>query len=119
MGQCKLPATQAGYVDLERWANSLGEIDAFGVEGTGSYGASLARFMKGEGHSVIEGNRPNRSTRRRIGKSDTTDAEMAARAVLAGVARDEPKSGVDKVEMIRMLKSTILLTRGIKNPEKR
>lgn len=106
MGQCKLPATQAGYVDLERWANSLGEIDAFGVEGTGSYGAGLARFLKGEGHSVIEVNRPNRSTRRRVGKSDTTDAEMAARAVLAGVARDEPKSGVDKVEMIRMLKST-------------
>jgi transposase len=106
MGQCKLPTTQAGYVDLERWANSLGEIDAFGVEGTGSYGAGLARFLKGEGHSVIEVNRPNRSTRRRSGKSDTTDAEMAARAVLAGVARDEPKSGVDKVEMIRMLKST-------------
>ena len=59
MGQCKLPTTQAGYVDLERWANSLGEIDAFGVEGTGSYGAGLARFLKGEGHSVIEVNRPN------------------------------------------------------------
>ena len=54
----------------------------------------------------IEVNRPNRSPRRRIGKSDTTDAEMTAEAVISGVARDEPKSGVDKVEMIRMLKST-------------
>jgi transposase len=39
-----------------------------------------------------------------LGKSDPIDAEMAARAVLAGVAKDYPKSGLDKVEMIRMLK---------------
>ncbi len=78
----------------------------FGVEGTGSYGAGLARFLRVQGHKVIEVNRPNRSTRRRLGKSDATDAEMAARTVLAGVAVDQPKSGTDKVEMIRMLKST-------------
>ena len=52
----------------------------------------------------IEVNRPDRSTRRRLGKSDPVDAEMAARSVLAGVARDYPKSGLDSVEMIRMLK---------------
>ena len=51
----------------------------------------------------IEVNRPDRSTRRRLGKSDPVDAEMAARSVLAGVARDYPKSGLDSVEMIRML----------------
>lgn len=106
IGQRNLPTTNTGYVGLEHWANGLGEIEAFGVEGTGSYGAGLARFLRGQGHSVIEVNRPDRSTRRRLGKSDTTDAEMAARAVLAGVARDQPKSGVDEVEMIRMLKST-------------
>ena len=43
-------------------------------------------------------------SRRRVGKGDPVDAEMAARSVLAGVARDQPKSGLDKVEMIRMLK---------------
>jgi transposase len=106
IGQRNLPTTNTGYVGLERWASGLGEIDAFGVEGTGSYGAGLARFLRGQGHKVIEVNRPDRSTRRRLGKSDPTDAEMAARSVLAGVARDRPKSGVDKVEMIRMLKST-------------
>jgi transposase len=90
---------------LEHWARSLGEIDAFGVEGTGSYGAGLARFLREQKYRVIEVNRPDRSTRRRLGKSDPTDAEMAARAVLSGVSRDRPKSGVDKVEMIRMLKS--------------
>ena len=60
--------------------------------------------MAGLGQTVIEVNRPDRSTRRRVGKSDPVDAEMAARSVLAGVARDQPKSGLDKVEMIRMLK---------------
>ncbi len=106
IGQHNLPTTNMGYVGLEHWASSLGEIDAFGVEGTGSYGAGLARFLRSQGHKVIEVNRPDRSARRRLGKSDPTDAEMAARAVLAGVARDRPKSGVDKVEMIRMFKST-------------
>ena len=106
IGQRSLPTTSAGYVDLEHWAGGLGEIDAFGVEGTGSYGAGLARFLRTKGHRVVEVNRPDRSTRRRLGKSDTTDAEMAARAVLAGVAHDQPKSGVAEVEMIRMLKST-------------
>jgi transposase len=106
IGQRSLPTTNTGYLGLEHWASSLGEIDAFGVEGTGSYGAGLSRFLRTQGHKVIEVNRPDRSTRRRLGKSDPTDAEMAARAVLAGVARDQPKSGVDEVEMIRMLKST-------------
>ena len=106
IGQRNLPTTDTGYAGLEHWARSLGELDAFGVEGTGSYGAGLARFLRGQGHRVIEVNRPDRSTRRRLGKSDPTDAEMAARAVLAGVAHDRPKSGVDKVEMIRMFKST-------------
>ena len=53
----------------------------------------------------MEVNRPDRSTRYRKGKSDPTDAEMAARAVLAGVADANPKSGEGAVEMIRMLKS--------------
>ena len=82
----------------------LGEVVAFGIEGTGSYGAGLARYLAGRGRTVIEVSRPDRSTRRRLGKSDPIDAEMAARAVLAGVAKDSPKSGLDKVEMIRMLK---------------
>ena len=99
------PATTRGYRELERWSRSLGEIRAFGVEGTGSYGAGFARFMARRGHTVVEVNRPDRSTRYRKGKSDPTDAEMAARAVLAGVADATPKSGEGEVEMIRMLKS--------------
>ena len=105
LGQRRSPATTWGYGDLEQWSRDLGEVSAFGVEGTGSYGAGLARFLTGRGHSVVEVNRPDRSTRFRKGKSDPTDAEMAARAVLAGVAGATPKSGEGEVEMIRMLKS--------------
>ena len=92
------------YLLCDRWATGLGEVVAFGIEGIGSYGAGLARYLAGRGRTVIEVSRPDRSTRRRLGKSDPVDAEMAARAVLAGVAKDSPKSGLDEVEMIRMLK---------------
>lgn len=106
LDECHVPATTYGYAELEWWARSLGEIRAFGIEGTGSYGAGVARFLADRDYKVVEVNRPDRSVRRRKGKSDTTDAEMAARSVLAGVADAIPKSGEGEVEMIRMLKST-------------
>ena len=86
LAKCHVPDTMYGYAELEWWAHSLGKIQAFGIEGTGSYGSGVARFLTERGYTVIEVNRPDRSVRRRKGKSDATDAEMAARAVLAGVA---------------------------------
>ena len=106
LSEHRVATTTQGYADLERWSCSLGEVRAFGVEGTGAYGAGLARFLTSRGRTVVEVNRPDRSTRRRKGKSDPTDAEMAARAVLANVIHSTPKSGVGKVEMIRMLRNT-------------
>ena len=100
-----VPVATCGYEELERWSCDLGRVHAFGVEGTGSYGAGLARFLTCRGYTVIEVNRPDRSVRYRKGKSDPTDAEMAARSVLAGVADATPKSGEGEVEMIRMLKT--------------
>ena len=100
------PASSHGYSELERWSQQLGEVRAFGVEGTGSYGAGLARFLSSRGFTVVEVNRPDQSTQYRKGKSDPTDAEMAARAVLAGAANATPKSGEGEIEMIRMRKST-------------
>jgi len=79
-------------------------VRVFGVEGTGCYGAGLARYLRGRGHQVIEVNRPDRATRHRRGKSDPIDAEMAARSVLSGVATGTPKTGDGTVEMLRMLK---------------
>ena len=105
LGERHALATTYGYGELERWSRGLGEIRAFGIEGTGSYGAGVARFLTRRGYTVLEVNRPDRSARYRKGKSDPTDAEMAARAVLAGVANATPKSGEGEVEMIRMLKS--------------
>ena len=105
LGENRVPTTTHGYEELERWARRLGESRTFGIEGTGSYGAGVARFLTGRGYTVIEVNRPDRSVRHRKGKSDPTDAEMAARAVLAGVADATPKSGEGEVEMIRMLKT--------------
>ena len=102
LGQRRAPATTRGYGDLEQWSRNLGEVSAFGVEGTGSYGAGLARFLTGRGYAVVEVNRPDRSIRFRKGKSDPTDAEMAARAALSGVANATPKSGEGEVEMIRV-----------------
>ena len=99
-----IPTTTAGYRALVAWADALGAVEAFGVEGTGSYGAGLARHLRGGDHQVIEVLRPNRQARRRNGKSDPADAEAAARAVLSGEATGTPKSGDDLVEMIRVLR---------------
>jgi len=93
-----------GFKQLLEWAATLGQIIAFGIEGTGSYGAGLTSFVRRAGHRVVEVNRPDRRMRRLVGKSDTLDAENAARAVLAGFATAEPKTADGTVEMIRQLK---------------
>ena len=74
------------------------------MEGTGSYGAGLARHLTEAGIGVVEVNRPNRQLRRRRGKDDTTDAEAAARAALNGEATARPKTGYGPVEATRMLR---------------
>jgi transposase len=60
-----------GYLELERWSQSLGEVHAFGIEGTGSYGAGLSRSLLAQGHNVVEVTRPNRQLRYTQGKTDT------------------------------------------------
>jgi transposase len=75
-----------------------------GVEGTGSYGAALARFLAAGGQAVLEVNRPDRQARRRHGKSDPLDAKAAAKAVQAGAVTVTPKAGDGQVEMIRSLR---------------
>ena len=104
LGELSFPVSPEGYRRLAAWARSLGKARAFGIEGTGSYGAGLARFLRGGGHVVHEVGRPDRRLRRQHGKTDHLDAEGAARAVLAGQATAVPKSGTGRVEMIRHLK---------------
>ena len=99
-----VPATAHGYRRLAAWAHAHGPVHAFGVEGTGSYGAGLCRALIKQGCRVVEVGRPSRQRRRQCGKNDIVDAEAAARAVLAGEANGPPKSGDGEVEMIRQLK---------------
>jgi transposase len=105
LGELRVPTTARGYERLLRWTESFGPVGCAGIEGTSSYGAGLVRHLKAAGVSVVEVERPKRRHLRRKGKSDPIDAEAAARAVLAGEALGEPKSGDGKVEMIRTLRS--------------
>jgi len=104
LGTASIPTTPAGYRNLLAWAQGLGEVEAFGIEGTGSYGAALARYLCQQGHDVFEINRPDRQARRRRGKSDPLDAAAAARTVQAGEATVVPKAGDGVVEMLRCLR---------------
>jgi transposase len=104
LGTVGVATTTRGYRELLEWAQRLGEVQAFGVEGTGCYGAGLTRFLTAQDQVVLEINRPDRSARRRRGKSDLVDAEAAARAVLAGQATAIPKTGDHLVEMMRCLR---------------
>jgi transposase len=99
----EIPSNRAGYRQLFCWARRLGWFERAGIEGTGSYGAGLARYLIDSGIAVIEVDRPNRQRRRRRGKSDAADAEAAARAVLAGEAATIAKDTTSTVEAIRML----------------
>jgi transposase len=99
-----IPTDTGGFKELLVWAGSFGKILAFGIEGTGSYGATLTSFLRRQGHKVLEAGRPDRRARRQNGKSDTLDAENAARSVLAGFATAIPKTADNTVEMIRQLK---------------
>jgi transposase len=106
LGTATFPATPAGYQDLAGWLAGFGPLGRVGVEGTGSYGAGLSRWLAAAEITVLEVNRPDRSDRRRRGKSDPIDAINAARAVLAGTATATPKSRDGIVEAIRVLHLT-------------
>ena len=103
LGTSPFRADAAGYQQLGDWLGSHGRVVRVGIEGTGSYGAGLARYLTEAGVQVVEVNRPNRQLRRRLGKTDATDAQGAARALLNGQATAVPKSGNGRVEAIRML----------------
>ena len=105
-GTLSVAANQAGYRKLLEWASGFGHLEHAGVEGTGSFGAGLARFLKAEGIKVSEVTRPKRRDQYRTGKSDPIDAEAAARSALAGTATGAPKDADGKVEMIRTLRIT-------------
>jgi transposase len=109
LGDSSVPTTVQGYEELLRWAKDFGPVKRAGIEGTSSYGAGLARHLRASGIQVLEVERPKhrrRSSRRNLQKkSHPSDAERAARAVLAGEASGVPKSNDGEVEMIRTLRA--------------
>lgn len=104
LGHATFPVNRAGYVDVLDWLHGHGEIVAVGIEGTGSYGAGLARYLTSQGIALVEVDRPDRRARRKHGKSDPVDAIAAARAVQAGIADGIPKTRDGVVESIRVLR---------------
>lgn len=108
LGEVSVPTNAKGYERLLMWAEDFGPVRCAGVEGTSSYGAGLTRHLRARGIEVLEVERPEhrrRSSRRNLQKSDPSDAERAARAVLAGDVSSVPKSGEGRVEMIRALRA--------------
>ena len=103
LGVESFSTTTSGFAELHAWFASFGTLERVGVEGTGAYGAGLARFLRTMDVAVIEVGRPNRQARRAHGKSDSIDAVEAARAALSGRAAAVSKTADGNVEAIRVL----------------
>jgi transposase len=103
LGTERFDTDPAGYKALLAWLERFGPLTKVGVEGTGSYGAGLARYLRRADVAVIEVDRPNRAERRRSGTSDPLDAVEAARAALGGRAQSISKTKDGAIEAIRVL----------------
>ncbi|MET9031196.1 IS110 family transposase [Nocardia sp. NPDC004168] len=100
----EFPTTSAGYAAIERWVTSFGHLARIGIEGTGSYGVELSRYLHDRGHDVAEVARPNRRLRRSHGKTDTIDAYAAARRLLDESGVTAPKMRNGAIESVRALR---------------
>lgn len=103
LGDAEFPTTPAGYAALLAFLISFGILLRVGIEGTGSYGAGLARFLRAQHIELAEVIRPNRQVRRMHGKSDPIDAYAAAVTALAEPDLPVPKTADGRVEAIRQL----------------
>jgi transposase len=104
LGAEQFEATAEGYRRLLAWLRSFGTLVLVGVEGTGAYGAGLARHLREQDVRVVEIDRPDRKARRWQGKSDPVDAEAAARAALSARRTGIPKQRDGRVEALRSLR---------------
>ena len=96
LGTESFPADGAGYEALLAWLVSHGVVERVGVEGTGSWGVGLTRFLHSNEVTVVEVDRPNRQHRRKVGKADDTDAARSsgsAVGICGGDPEDEGRCG--------------------------
>ncbi len=91
LGVESFPADRAGYESLLGWLVGFGPVEQIGVEGTGSWGVGLARFLAGQENVVVEVDRPIRQTRRKQGKSDPTDAVPGGSSCSLGGGVGDPE----------------------------
>lgn len=117
LGIESFPATETGYEDLLSWLADHGEVVRVGVEGTGSWGVGLTRFLASVGVEIVEVDRPKSQQRRRVGKSDPTDAVSAAR--LHSPARRPPLRSRGTVQLRRCVSSSWLDGRPASSASKR
>lgn len=106
LGERSFATTRQGYRQLESWARSMGDVLRVGVECSGSYGSGLTRHLIKNGFAVLEVTFPDKTVRRKRGKDDFIDAEMAAEAAFTGARTVTPKTRDGMVESLRMLQKT-------------
>jgi transposase len=98
-----VPANAGGYREALRFVGDTASgARAWAIEGTGSYGAGLARLLAGRGETVLEISRTPRAERRLRGKDDSLDTARTARAALASQTPAHPRSG-ERREALRLL----------------
>src|SRR5262245_23477313 len=96
-------ANARGYRDLLRLAEQYAAgRRVWAIEGTGSYGLGLARYLAEHGEVVLEVSRTRRTERRLRGKDDALDAARTARAALAADTLVMPRTG-ERREALRLL----------------
>jgi len=100
--ESSVTADSGGYAEALRVAERHAPgRRAFAIEGTGSYGAGLARFLADHGEQVFEVGRLRRQ-RRSGGKTDALDAVRAARSVFEQKRPATPRSSGER-EALRAL----------------
>jgi transposase len=92
-----------GYAAFVELAERHGGLRAWAIEGTGGYGAGLARHLRERGEWVIELDRPDRPARRHGAKSDPLDAVRAAREALSRTKLAEPRAGGERAALSVLL----------------
>ncbi len=102
LGELAVPANQAGYQQLTAWLLGFGEDLRVGIEGASSYGAGLTEHLQNLGIDVFEVERPRRRGRKN-GKSDSIDALLAAKKVLAGDGLSTPRASGERKALQTLL----------------
>lgn len=107
LGDREFPTSREGYAAALAFLATFGTVVLFGIEGTSSYGAGLARIATEAGLVVVEVTRPDRAHRRRRGKSDPIDAYQAAHAAASGRATAAPKhEAIDAIRAVHIARNS-------------